>query len=33
MIVPGSGLVSRDAINEGLDEIFKEAGFESRAPG
>ena len=33
IVVPGSGLVSRDAVNEGLDEIFKEAGFEWRAPG
>lgn len=33
IVVPGSGLVSRAAINEGLDEIFKEAGFEWRAPG
>jgi 3-isopropylmalate/(R)-2-methylmalate dehydratase large subunit len=33
IVVPGSGLVSRAAINEGLDEIFTEAGFEWRAPG
>src|SRR5690606_5847756 len=28
MIVPGSGLVSAQAEEEGLDEIFKAAGFE-----
>ena len=33
IVVPGSGLVSRAAKNEGLDEIFQEAGFEWRAPG
>ena len=33
IVVPGSGLVSRAAIKEGLDEIFTEAGFEWRAPG
>ena len=31
--VPGSGLVKRDAEAEGLDRIFKEAGFEWREPG
>jgi len=33
MIVPGSGLVKRQAEQEGLDRIFKEAGFEWRDPG
>ena len=33
MIVPGSGLVKRQAEQEGLDKIFKQAGFEWRAPG
>ena len=33
IVVPGSGLVSEDAVNEGLDKIFMEAGFEWRAPG
>ncbi len=33
MIVPGSGLVKRQAETEGLDKIFKEAGFEWREPG
>lgn len=33
MIVPGSGLVKRQAEQEGLDEIFKAAGFEWRDPG
>lgn len=33
MIVPGSGLVKRQAEQEGLDIIFKEAGFEWREPG
>ena len=33
IIVPGSGLVSKAAIAEGLDQIFIEAGFEWRAPG
>ncbi|OHB29529.1 MAG: 3-isopropylmalate dehydratase large subunit [Phenylobacterium sp. RIFCSPHIGHO2_01_FULL_69_31] len=33
MIVPGSGLVSAQAEEEGLDEIFKAAGFEWREPG
>ena len=32
-IVPGSKLVERQAIKEGLDEILKEAGFELRQPG
>jgi 3-isopropylmalate/(R)-2-methylmalate dehydratase large subunit len=33
MIVPGSGLVKEQAEAEGLDKIFKEAGFEWREPG
>ena len=33
MIVPGSGLVKRQAEQEGLDKIFVEAGFEWREPG
>jgi 3-isopropylmalate/(R)-2-methylmalate dehydratase large subunit len=33
LIVPGSGLVKRQAEAEGLDRIFKEAGFEWREPG
>ncbi len=33
MVVPGSGLVKRQAEAEGLDDIFKAAGFEWRAPG
>lgn len=32
-IVPGSGLVKRQAEQEGLDEVFKNAGFEWREPG
>ncbi len=33
MVVPGSGLVRAQAEDEGLDEIFKAAGFEWREPG
>jgi len=33
LIVPGSGLVKRQAEAEGLDRIFREAGFEWREPG
>ena len=33
MIVPGSGLVKRQAEQEGLDKIFLNAGFEWREPG
>lgn len=33
MVVPGSGLVKKQAEEEGLDVIFKEAGFEWREPG
>jgi 3-isopropylmalate/(R)-2-methylmalate dehydratase large subunit len=33
MVVPGSGLVKEQAEQEGLDKIFKDAGFEWREPG
>jgi 3-isopropylmalate/(R)-2-methylmalate dehydratase large subunit len=33
LVVPGSGLVKQQAEREGLDEIFKAAGFEWREPG
>ncbi len=33
MVVPGSGLVKLQAEEEGLDIIFKDAGFEWREPG
>ena len=33
MVVPGSGLVKRQAEAEGLDRIFTAAGFEWREPG
>jgi 3-isopropylmalate/(R)-2-methylmalate dehydratase large subunit len=33
LVVPGSGLVKRQAEAEGLDKIFTEAGFEWREPG
>nr|WP_315485703.1 3-isopropylmalate dehydratase large subunit [uncultured Undibacterium sp.] len=33
MVVPGSGLVKRQAEQEGLDKIFTAAGFEWREPG
>jgi 3-isopropylmalate dehydratase large subunit len=33
LVVPGSGLVKQQAEREGLDRIFKEAGFEWREPG
>ena len=33
MVVPGSGLVKRQAEAEGLDKVFIEAGFEWREPG
>ena len=33
MVVPGSGLVKKQAEEEGLDKIFTEAGFEWREPG
>jgi 3-isopropylmalate/(R)-2-methylmalate dehydratase large subunit len=32
-VVPGSETVKRDAVAEGLDKIFTEAGFEWREPG
>ncbi|MDM0070806.1 3-isopropylmalate dehydratase large subunit [Variovorax sp. J31P207] len=33
MVVPGSGVVKAQAEREGLDQIFKAAGFEWREPG
>ena len=33
MVVPGSGLVKRQAEAEGLDRVFLAAGFEWREPG
>ena len=33
LVVPGSGLVKRQAEAEGLDRLFIEAGFEWREPG
>jgi 3-isopropylmalate/(R)-2-methylmalate dehydratase large subunit len=33
MVVPGSGLVKYQAEQEGLDKIFRDAGFEWREPG
>jgi 3-isopropylmalate/(R)-2-methylmalate dehydratase large subunit len=33
MVVPGSGLVKQQAEREGLDAIFRNAGFEWREPG
>ncbi|MDH4190351.1 MAG: 3-isopropylmalate dehydratase large subunit [Betaproteobacteria bacterium] len=33
LVVPGSGLVKVQAEKEGLDRIFKDAGFEWREPG
>jgi 3-isopropylmalate/(R)-2-methylmalate dehydratase large subunit len=33
MVVPGSGLVKHQAEEEGIDRIFREAGFEWREPG
>jgi 3-isopropylmalate/(R)-2-methylmalate dehydratase large subunit len=33
MIVPGSGIVKQQAEAEGLDRIFKAAGFDWREPG
>ena len=32
-VVPGSEQVKRDAEAEGLDEIFRDAGFQWREPG
>jgi 3-isopropylmalate/(R)-2-methylmalate dehydratase large subunit len=33
LVVPGSGLVRRQAEAEGLDQVFREAGFEWREAG
>jgi len=33
MVVPGSGLVKEQAEEEGLDIVFRDAGFEWRDPG
>jgi 3-isopropylmalate/(R)-2-methylmalate dehydratase large subunit len=33
LVVPGSGLVKRQAEQEGLDRVFLAAGFEWREPG
>ncbi len=33
LVVPGSGLVKQQAEAEGLDEVFRAAGFEWREPG
>jgi len=33
LVVPGSGLVKEQAEQEGLDQVFIEAGFEWRDPG
>ena len=33
LVVPGSGLVKRQAETEGLDRVFVDAGFEWREPG
>ena len=33
MVVPGSGLVKKQAEDEGLDRVFSEAGFEWREAG
>ncbi|MBS0224711.1 MAG: 3-isopropylmalate dehydratase large subunit [Proteobacteria bacterium] len=32
-VVPGSEIVKRDAVAEGLDQVFLNAGFEWREPG
>jgi 3-isopropylmalate/(R)-2-methylmalate dehydratase large subunit len=32
-VVPGSETIRREAIAEGLDRVFTEAGFEWREPG
>jgi len=32
-VVPGSEIVKREAVAEGLDQVFSEAGFEWREPG
>jgi 3-isopropylmalate/(R)-2-methylmalate dehydratase large subunit len=33
MVVPGSGMVKAQAEKEGLDKVFREAGFQWREPG
>ena len=33
MVVPGSGVVKQQAEKEGLDRVFRDAGFEWREPG
>jgi 3-isopropylmalate/(R)-2-methylmalate dehydratase large subunit len=33
LVVPGSGLVKAQAEKEGLDQVFRDAGFEWREPG
>jgi len=33
LVVPGSGLVKAQAQAEGLDQVFRQAGFEWREPG
>ena len=33
MVVPGSGLVKKQAEEEGLDEVFRDAGFDWREAG
>lgn len=33
LVVPGSGMVKRQAEREGLDQVFMQAGFEWREPG
>jgi 3-isopropylmalate/(R)-2-methylmalate dehydratase large subunit len=33
LVVPGSGLVKQQAEREGLDRVFREAGFQWREPG
>jgi 3-isopropylmalate/(R)-2-methylmalate dehydratase large subunit len=33
MVVPGSGLIKAQAEKEGLDRVFRDAGFQWREPG
>ena len=33
LVVPGSGVIKKQAEEEGLDEIFKASGFDWREPG
>ncbi len=33
MVVPGSGLVKQQAEEEGIDKVFRDAGFDWREPG